>query len=287
MAAFPFDPIMTPEDEAQRTLADEAEAEIKAALERSKASGHAPEQRAAFWRTIRQWLQHPDLLETYGSLRITVHNQIIFRTSIPEFRDEAFALMRELASQYQPAVCPDMCRALIIDIFECFAEPPDFPEGFHFLHSLAADASTRWATFEAYRLFPWWLPVHAAKYSAGHVTHEDCEAWFRQRFPWMMDKTRVVIDWPTVTDEAALYDLLDRQCGFPADRVRTLEALDDAWDDGEKDANGPPYRFEFRHPDKVPPSASGLLWRFDEIAKSVWLNHANPFRGGLYPEDES
>jgi hypothetical protein len=285
MASFPFDSIMTPEDEGQRTLADEAEEEIDAALECSKASGHAPEQRAAFWQTIRRWLQHPDLLGEDGYLRITIHNQIIFRTSIPELKDEAFALMRELASQYQPAVDPDMCESLVISIFECFAEPPEYPETLHFLHSLAADLRTRWATFEAYRLCPWWLPVHAEKYAAGHVTPEDCEAWFRQRFPWMTDKTHVVIDWPTVADEAALYDLLDRQCGFPGGRVRTLEALDDAWDDGEKDANGPPYRFEFRHPDNVPSSASRLVWNFDEIATSVWLNHANPFRGGLYPDE--
>ncbi|RYD33073.1 MAG: hypothetical protein EOP87_11675 [Verrucomicrobiaceae bacterium] len=276
---------MTTEDEAQRRLADDAEAEIEAALDRSKASGHAPEQRAAFWQTVRRWLQHPDLLGEDGYLRITVHNQIIFRTSIPEMKDEAFALMQELASQYQPAADPGMCESLVISIFECFAEPPEYPETLHFLHSLAADARTRWATFEAYRLFPWWLPVHSEKYSAGNVTPADCEAWFRQRFPWMVDKTRVVIDWSTVTDEAVLYDLLDRQCGFPTGRTRTLEALDDAWDDGETDANGPPYRFEFRHPDKVPPSANGLVGIFDEIAKTVWLIHGDPFRGGLHPEE--
>jgi len=269
---------MFPGEEDIQQLADEAEAEIGRMLDASAASHHALEARAALWESIRKWMRHPDFLRGTNMLRCTVLNQLVFRQSDPELVGEARAMLRELAATYPPDVNPEMAESLIIDAFECHAENPDDKAGMEFLFSLAEDLATRWATFEAYRLFPWWLAPNAAKYSRGHVTEADCAAWFEERFPHCKGMPVVSIDWSRIASEDDFYDIVSPQCGFPSWHGRNLDALEDSWVTGGIDTNGPPYVFEFRNPGEATPEMRRLLGYVDEIAKDSWRDFCDPFR---------
>lgn len=269
---------MIPDDESIQRLADEAEAEIERALDASDTARHSPEARAALWETIRRWMRHPEFLRGTSMLRCTVLNQLVFRQSVPELVGDARAMLRELAATYVPEVNPQMAEDLIVAAFECHAENPDDKAGMEFLFSLAEDPSTRWATFEAYRLFPWWLAPNAAKYSRGHVTEADCAAWFEERFPHCKGMPVVAIDWSRIADYDDLHDLLDPQCGFPGWHGRNLNALHDSWVGGNINTHGPPYVFEFRNPGEASPEMRRVMGYVDEIAKNSWLDFCDPFR---------
>jgi hypothetical protein len=160
-------------------FADEAEAEIHALKDQSRASGWKQTHVDALFHVFDRWMNHPRLLDPndQGLLRMTVLNELTFLISEPIVGDHAWEYIRSVVRKLGHEDHHELRVSWLIATFELAAEAPEVPHFLEKLFSLAGDKNTRWAVFGAYKNVPWRLRPHAHKYSKGKITDDDCDQW--------------------------------------------------------------------------------------------------------------